>query len=61
MLPLDVGDCANSPLTARKLKMQARRSIGAHAQDQDFDSLQSIFPEAVDDDEGFVDGIFDDE
>ena len=61
MLPLDAGDEANSPLTPRHLKMQARRSMGSLVRDQSPESLQSIFPEAVDDDEGFVDGIFDDE
>lgn len=61
MLPLDAGDGANSPLTVRHLKMQARRSAGSRVRDQSPESLQSIFPEAVDDDEGFVDGIFEDE
>lgn len=60
-LPVDAGDGANSPLTARQLKTQARRSVGSRARDQSPEPLQSIFPEAMDDDEGFVDGIFDDE
>ena len=60
MLPLDDGDKASSPLTTRHLKMYARRSAGSNLRSQSPESLQSIFPEAVDDDEGFVDGIFDD-
>ena len=44
MLPLDAGDGANSPLTARQLKMQARRSVGSHARDQSPESLQSSSP-----------------
>ena len=61
MLPLDAGDDANSPMTARHMEMYARRSAGFHACSRSPESLQSIFPEVVDDDEGFVDGIFDDD
>ena len=60
MLPSDAGDGADSPLTARQLKMQARLSTGSRVRDLSPDSLHPVFPEAVDDDEGFVDGIFDD-
>ena len=60
MLPLDAGDGADSPLTARQLKMKARLSTGSRVRDLSPDFLHPIFPEAVDDDEGFVDGIFDD-
>ena len=60
MLPLDDGDEASGPLTARHMKMYARRSAGSTFRSRSPESLQSIFPEAVDDDEGFVDGIFDD-
>lgn len=60
MLPLDNGDGTDSALTARHLKMQTRRSTQSRARDQSPESLYSIFPDAVsDDDEGFVDGIFD--
>lgn len=59
MLPWEAGDGADSPLTARHLKMQTRRSIESRARGQSPESLQSIFPDAVDDDEGFVDGDFD--
>ena len=60
MLPLDDGDEAGSPLTTRHVKMYARRSAGSTFPGRSPESLQSIFPESVDDDEGFVDGIFDD-
>lgn len=61
-LPLNAGDGTDSPLTARHLKMRTRRSTESRARSQSPDSIRSIFPgaEAVDDDEGFVDGIFDD-
>lgn len=61
MLPLDAGNGANSPFTVRHLNMQARRSVGSRARDLSLESLQSIFTEAVDDDEVFVDGISDDD
>ena len=61
MLPSDAGDCASVPLTPRQLTMQAGRSMGSRARNRSSDSLHSIFPEVMDDDEGFVDGIFDDE
>ena len=60
VLPSDDGDEASGPLTARHMKMYARRSAGSNFRSRSPESLQSIFPEAVDDDEGFVDGIFDD-
>ena len=60
MLPLDAGHVGDSPMTARQLTMQARRPIGLSTRDQSPDSLLSIFDEADDDDEGFVDGVFDD-
>ena len=60
MLPLDAGDGAENALTARHLKMQTRRSAQSCARNQSPESLHSIFPEAVsDDDERFVDGTFD--
>ena len=59
-LPLDDGDEASGPLTARHMRMYARRSGGSEFRSRSPESLQSIFPEAVDDDEGFVDGIFED-
>lgn len=60
MLPLEAGDGADSPLTAKHFKVQTRRSRESRARSQSPESLQSIFPEGMDDDEGFVDGIFDD-
>lgn len=60
MLPSDAGDGADSALTARHLKMQRKRSTPSRARDQSPESLDSIFPDAVsDDDERFVDGTFD--
>ena len=60
MLPVDAGDGADSVLTARYLKMQTRRSAQPRARDQSPESLLSIFPDAMsDDDAGFVDGTFD--
>ena len=59
MLPSNVGNGSDSPLTARHFKMQMKRSSELRARSQSFESLHSIFPEAVDDDEGFVDGDFD--
>ena len=59
MLSSDVGNGFDSPLTARHFKMQMRRSTEFRARSQSPESLHSIFPEAVDDDEGFVDGNFD--
>ena len=60
MLPLDEGDGADSALTVRHLKMQTRRSAQSRARDQSPESLHSIFPEAVsEDDEGFMDGTSD--
>ena len=61
MLPLDAGDAADSPLSAKHLKMQTRRSKESHVRSHTPESLQSVLPEAGDDDEGFVDGVFDDE
>lgn len=62
MLPLEAGDGPDSPLTARHLKMQAKRSMNSRARNISPESLLSIFPQEVDDDdEGFVEGIFDDE
>ena len=60
MLPSDDNDEISSSLTARHMKMYARRSAGSNFRSRSPESLHSIFPEAVDDDEGFVDGIFDD-
>ena len=60
MLPLDDGHENSSPLTARHMKMYARRSAGSTFRSRSPESLQSIFPEAADDDKGFVDGVFDD-
>ena len=59
MLPSDVGNGSDCPLTARHFKMQMSRSTEFRARSQSLESLHSIFPEAVDDDEGFVDGNFD--
>ena len=59
MLPSDVGDGSDCPLTARHFKMQMRRSTESRAPSQSLESLHSIFPEAVIEDEGFVDGNFD--
>lgn len=62
MLPVDAGDGADNPLTARNLKMQTKRSAQSRFRDPSPGSLHSIFPDAVsddDDDEGFVDGAFD--
>lgn len=60
MLPSDDGNEISSPLTAQHMKMYARRSAGSNFRSRSPESLRSIFPEAADDDEGFVDGIFDD-
>ena len=60
MLSLDVSGGADNPLTARHFKMQTKRSAQFRSQDPSPESLHSIFPDAVsDDDEGFVDGAFD--
>lgn len=61
VLPFEAGDGADSPLTARHLQMQTRPSIESRARGRSPETLQSIFPDAVDDDEGFVDGDFDDD
>lgn len=59
-LPLDAGDGADSPLSAIHFKVHTRRFRGSRARSLSPDLLQSVLPEAVDDDEGFVDGISDD-
>ena len=59
MLPLDVGNGSECPLTAKHFRMQMSRSTECRARSASLESLHSIFPEAVNDDEGFVDGIFD--
>ena len=58
MLPSDVGNGSDCPLTARHFKMQMSRSTELCARSQSLESLHSIFPEAMDNDEGFVDGNF---
>ena len=61
MLPLDAGKGTNSPLTARHLKMQARRSLASRTRSPSPESPQSPSPGAMYDDEGFVDGVSDEE
>lgn len=61
MLPSDLGDGTDSPLTVRHLRMQGTRSTGSRARDHSSESLGSNLAEEEDDDEGFVDGMFDDE
>lgn len=63
ILPLDAGDGAENPLTPRHFQMQPGRSMGSRTQLGTPESLQSIFPQAEeeDDDEGFFDGIYDDQ
>ena len=58
MLPSDVGNGSDCPLTARHFKMQMSRSTEVCPRNQSLESLHSIFPKAVDNDEGFVDGNF---
>ncbi|KAM0799545.1 hypothetical protein BDR22DRAFT_822230 [Usnea florida] len=59
ILPSDAGNGSDGPLTARHFRMQMRRSTECRARSQSLESLRSIFPEDVNDDEGFVDGNFD--
>ena len=59
MLPSDAGNGPDSSLTARHFRMQMRRSTECRARSQSLESLRSIFPEPLNDDEGFVDGNFD--
>ena len=58
MLPSDVGNGSDFPLTARNFRMQMSRSTECRARSESLESLHSFFPEAVNDDEGFVDGNF---
>ncbi len=61
-LPLDAGDSAVGPLTARHLKVQMKQSTQSQTPVGDSESLRSILPDSEDDDgdEGFFDGDFDD-
>ena len=59
MLPSDVGNSSDCPLAAKHFRMQMSRSTESRARSESLESLHSIFPEAVDDDEGVVDGNFD--